>query len=103
MKISEMTTSNFADFIEAAGDSIANIMQHEQVSRLFTTDENRTPLRWMVDACKALLGPCKADVFTVIGAMQGKTADEVANQNVLVTLGQLRSIYEDMKSADIPE
>ena len=42
-------------------------------------------------------------LFAVIGAMHGKSADEIGKQNILVTLGQLRSVYEDLKSADIPE
>lgn len=103
MKISEMTTANFADFVNAAGDSICNIMQNESVSALFASDGKRSPIRWMADAAKVLFGPCREDVFAVIGAMHGKSADEIGKQNILVTLGQLRSVYEDLKSADIPE
>lgn len=103
MKISEMTTANFADFVNAAGDSICNIMQNESVSALFASDGKRSPIRWMADAAKVLFGPCRDDVFAVIGAMHGKSADEIGKQNILVTLGQLRSVYEDLKSADIPE
>lgn len=103
MKISEMTTANFADFIETAGDSIANIIQNEAVAALFTAEEKRHPLRWMIDAGKVLLGPCKDDTFTVIGAMYGKTAEEIGQQSIHTTLGMLRSIYEDVKSADVPE
>lgn len=103
MKISEMSTANFADFVNAAGDSICNIMQNESVSALFASDGKRSPIRWMADAAKVLFGPCREDVFAVIGAMHGKSADEIGKQNILVTLGQLRSVYEDLKSADIPE
>ena len=103
MKISEMTTANFADFVNAAGDSICNIMQNESVSALFVSDGKRSPIRWMADAAKVLFGPCREDVFAVIGAMHGKSADEIAQQNILLTLGQLRSVYEDLKAADIPE
>ena len=103
MKISEMTTANFADFVNAAGDSICNIMQNESVSALFAADGKRSPIRWMADAAKVLFGSCREDVFAVIGAMHGKSADEIAQQNILLTLGQLRSVYEDLKSADIPE
>lgn len=103
MKISEMTTANFADFVNAAGDSICNIMQNESVSALFASDGKRSPIRWMADAAKVLFGPCREDVFAVIGAMHGKFADEIGKQNILVTLGQLRSVYEDLKAADIPE
>ena len=103
MKISEMTTANFADFVNAAGDSICNIMQNESVSALFVSDGKRSPIRWMADAAKVLFGPCREDVFAVIGAMHGKSADEIGKQNILVTLGQLRSVYEDLKAADIPE
>lgn len=103
MKISEMTTANFADFVNAAGDSICNIMQNESVSALFSQDEKRSPIRWMADAANVLFGPCREDVFAVIGAMHGKSAFEIAQQNILLTLGQLRSVYEDLKSADIPE
>ena len=103
MKISEMSTANFADFVNAAGDSICNIMQNESVSALFASDGKRSPIRWMADAAKVLFGPCRDDVFAVIGAMHGKSADEIARQNILVTLGQIRSVYEDLKSADIPE
>ena len=103
MKLSEMTTTNFADFINAAGDSIGNIMQNEQVSALFAPDENRSPIRWMANAAKVLCGPCRNDILNVLGAMFGKTAEEIGNQSFLVTLGQIRSVYADLKTADIPE
>ena len=78
-------------------------MQNESVSALFASDGKRSPIRWMADAAKVLFGHCREDVFAVIGAMHGKSAFEIAQQNILLTLRQLRSVYEDLKAADIPE
>lgn len=103
MKISEMTTANFADFVDAAGDHICNIMQNQSVAALFTSTEKKNPMRWITEAAKVLCGPCRQDVFAVLGAVYGKTAEEVAHQNILTTLAELRYIYEDVKSADVPE
>lgn len=103
MKISEMTTANFADFVDAAGDHICNIMQNQSVAALFSSTEKKNPMRWITEAAKVLCGPCRQDVFAVLGAVYGKTAEEVAHQNILTTLAELRYIYEDVKSADVPE
>lgn len=57
----------------------------------------------MADAASVLMGDCRKDVFAVLGAINGKSADDIAQQNILVTIGQLRKIYKDIKEADIPE
>lgn len=43
MNISEMTTATFADFVNASGDHIANIMQNERVAALFSDTEKQVP------------------------------------------------------------
>ena len=103
MKISEMNTATFSDFINAAGDHLANIMQNERVIGMFSGEEKQSPIRFIADAASVLLGECREDVFAVLGAINGKSAEEVGRQNVLVTIGQLRSFYQDIKNAEIPE
>lgn len=103
MKISEMTTATFADFVNASGDHIANIMQNERVAALFSDTEKKSPIRFMADAASVLMGECREDVFAVLGAINGKSVNDIAQQNILVTIGQLRKIYKDIKEADIPE
>lgn len=103
MKITEMTTGNFADFVNASGDHIANILQHESVIALFSDTETKPPIRFMKEAASILFGSCRDDVFAVIGAMNGKTAKEIEDQNILVTFGQLRKVYNDIKAAEIPD
>lgn len=103
MTITEMNTTAFADFINAAGDHIANILQNERVAKLFEESENKSPFRFIADACTLLFGDCREDVFAVIGAVNGMTAEEVGKQNILVTASQLRKLYVDIKAAEIPE
>lgn len=103
MKISTLNTTSFANFVSTASDNIANIMQDENILALFNSEEKKNPLQWVMSVAKILCGPCRQDVFAIIGALHGKTADEIANQNILVTVGMLRDIYEDIKTADIPE
>lgn len=61
MNISEMTTATFADFVNASGDHIANIMQNERVAALFSDTENKSPIRFMADAASVLMGDCRKD------------------------------------------
>ena len=103
MKISEMNTTSFADFITASGDHLANILQNEQIIGLFSGGEKKSPIRFVADAASILMGDCREDVFAVLGAINGKSAEDIAQQNILVTIGQLRNIYKDIKEADIPE
>lgn len=103
MKISEMNTTSFADFITASGDHLANILQNEQIIGLFSGGEKKSPIRFVADAASILMGDCREDVFAVLGAINGKSAEEVGNQNILVTISQLRTLYQDVKTAEIPE
>lgn len=103
MKISTLSTTSFADFINASSDNISNILQDENILSLFNSEEKRNPIQWVLSVAKILCGSCRQDVFSIIGALHGKTADEIAKQNILVTAGMLRDIYEDIKTADIPE
>ena len=103
MKISEMNTTTFADFVNASGDHLVNILQNERVMGLFSGEEKKSPLRFVADAASILTGECREDLFAVLGAINGKSAEEVGNQNILVTIGQLRSLYQDIKTAEIPE
>ena len=102
MKISEMTTATFADVVTIAGDSLCNILQNEDFISLFS-QEHTSPIRWGFHAAKVVCSSCREDIFVVLGALFGKTPDEVARQNILTTVGMLRGIYQDVKSAEIPE
>lgn len=100
--ISTMTTANFADVINAAGDILGNILQDDNIVALFS-EEQDSPVRFVFRAAKVLCGPCRNDVFAVLGAICGKTADEIAKQNILITVGMLRDLYRDVKNAEIPD
>lgn len=102
MKISEMSTANFADVVTIAGDSLGNILQNEDFVALFTS-EQESPIRWVCHVAKVLCGACRDDIFVVLGAMCGKNPEEIAKQNILTTVGMLRDIYKDVKAAEIPE
>ena len=76
MKISEMNTTSFADFITASGDHLANILQNEQIIGLFSGGEKKSPIRFVADAASILMGDCREDVFAVLGAINGKSAEK---------------------------
>lgn len=103
MKISEMTTANFADVVTIAGDSLGNILQNESLMSLFSEDQHVSPVRWAFKMAKVICSSCRDDIFVVLGALCGKTADEIAQQNILHTVAMLRDIYQDIKAAEIPE
>ena len=102
MKISEMTTANFADVVTVAGDSLGNIMQNEDFVEMFS-QEQESPIRWGFRMAKILCSSCRNDIFVVLGALCGKSAEEVAKQNILTTIGLLRDIFVDIKAAEIPD
>lgn len=102
MNISEMTTANFADVVTIAGDSLGNILQNEDFVALFTR-EQESPIRWALHVAKVLCSSCRDDIFVVLGALCGKTSEEIAKQNILTTVGMLRDIYKDIKAAEIPD
>lgn len=102
MKITEMTTANFADVVTIAGDSLGNILQNEEFVALFDR-EQESPIRWVFHVAKVLCSSCRDDIFVVLGALCGKTPEEIAKQNILTTGGMLRDIYKDIKAAEIPD
>lgn len=42
----------------------------------------------------------KADVFGIIAALNGKTPEKIAKQNILVTMAQIREIVKDKELLD---
>jgi hypothetical protein len=47
-----------------------------------------------------LLEKHKADVFGIIAALNGKTPEKIAKQNILVTMAQIREIVKDKELLD---
>lgn len=102
MKITEMTTNNFADVVAVAGDSLGNILQNDAFMKLFS-EESESPIRWAFNVAKVVCSSCREDIFVVLGALCGKTSEEIASQGILTTAAMLRDIYKDIKAAEIPE
>jgi hypothetical protein len=42
----------------------------------------------------------KTDVFAILGALNEKSTEEIAKQNVIVTMGQIRDISKDKELLD---
>lgn len=104
MKITTMSTESFLDFLDKACDNICNVIQNEEFTNLFSDMEASTNrIVWMFNAAKVICGPCREDIFAILGALSGKTTEDIAKQNLLVTVGMLRDVYQDLKSAEIPE
>ena len=47
-----------------------------------------------------LLQKRKTDVHGIIGVINGKTAEEIASQNILITAKQIRDIVKDKELLD---
>ncbi|MBO5701395.1 MAG: hypothetical protein J6S71_03045 [Clostridia bacterium] len=111
MKFSEMSTDQAADFLCEITPMVASIA---------TDEELLGELRKAIDPKKAanraemlalgaekitkiipiLLKKRKADIFGILGALNGVDADTIARQNIFTTMKQLKEIVKDKELLD---
>lgn len=111
MKLSELDTSRAADVLCEAGAYALNILTDEELAaelkiKLDSSDKlSRLELYVLgVQRISALLPIVlkkhRDDVFGILAVVNGCTADDVARQNIMVTMQQVKELVSDKDMID---
>ena len=111
MKISEISTDNAMDVLCELTPYVINIVTDEMLvaelkEAIDFKEANTMAEKIALTAGKItkiipiLLKNRKNDVFGIVGVLNGKTIDEIAKQNIIVTMKQIRDIAKDKELLD---
>ena len=111
MKISEISTDNAMDVLCELTPYITNIVTDETLvaelkEAIDFKDANTMAEKIALTAEKItkiipiILKNRKNDVFGIVGVLNNKTVDEIAKQNIIVTMKQIRDIAKDKELLD---
>ena len=111
MKISEISTERAMDVLCELTPYVTNIVTDEDLvgelkKAIDFKDANTMAEKMALTAGKItkiipiLLKNRKSDVFGIVGVLNGKTIDEIAKQNIIVTMKQIRDIAKDKELLD---
>lgn len=110
MKLSELTTEQAVDVLCELTPYVANITGDkallDELGKKFDSKGKSVAELYTYAAKKcATLAPVllkehRADVFGILAIVNGTTADEVAKQNILTTILQIRSVFKDKELLD---
>lgn len=108
MKISQFTTSEAADVMCELVPAISNIMSDSELmnvlrEKIVINSENGSTVADMVAMgakkiaalAPILLKAHKNDVFDILAALNKSTREEIAEQNVMVTMRQIKEAAQD--------
>lgn len=111
MKISEISTDNAMDVLCELTPYVTNIVTDEDLvgelkKAIDFKEANTMAEKMALTAGKItkiipiILKNRKNDMFGIVGVLNGKTIDEVAEQNIIVTMKQIRDIAKDKELLD---
>ena len=111
MKISEISTDNAMDVLCELTPYVTNIVTDETLvaelkEAIDFKDANTMAEKIALTAEKItkiipiILKNRKNDVFGIVGVLNNKTVDEIAKQNIIVTMKQIRDIAKDKELLD---
>ena len=111
MKISEISTDNAMDVLCELTPYVTNIVTDETLvaelkEAIDFKEANTMAEKIALTAGKItkiipiILKNRKNDVFGIVGVLNGKTIDEIAKQNIIVTMKQIRDIVKDKELLD---
>lgn len=111
MKISEISTESAMNVLCELTPYVTNIVTDEDLvgelkKAIDFKEANTMAEKMALTAGKItkiipiLLKNRKSDVFGIVGVLNGKTIDEIAKQNVIVTMKQIRDIAKDKELLD---
>lgn len=111
MKISEISTDNAMDVLCELTPYVTNIVTDETLvaelkEAIDFKDANTMAEKMALTAGKItkiipiILKNRKNDVFGIVGVLNEKTIDEIAKQNIIVTMKQIRDIAKDKELLD---
>lgn len=111
MKISEISTDNAMDVLCELTPYVTNIVTDEdlvgELKKAIDFKEANTMAEKMALTAEKItkiipiiLKNRKNDVFGIVGVLNEKTIDEIAKQNIIVTMKQVRDISKDKELLD---
>lgn len=111
MKISEISTERAMDVLCELTPYVTNIVTDETLvaelkEAIDFKEANTMAEKIALTAEKItkiipiILKNRKNDVFGIVGVLNGKTIDEIAKQNIIVTMKQIRDIAKDKELLD---
>ena len=111
MKISEISTDNAMDVLCELTPYVTNIVTDEdlmgELKKAIDFKEANTMAEKMALTAEKItkiipiiLKNRKNDVFGIVGVLNEKTIDEIAKQNIIVTMNQIRDIAKDKELLD---
>ena len=110
MKLSELSTDAAASVLVSITPAISNILKdpnlRENIARKADLEDKSiigiyaAGVDKINDIIPFLLKDHKGDIYEVIAVLNETTASEVAGQNILVTMTQIREIVRDKELVD---
>lgn len=102
MKISEMTTEQATDTLVRLSAPIGNICDDEALVEIIKkfheskTENIRAVGKLLPEVLGFALQAHKRDVYEIVGALIGKTCDEVAKMPFAAMLKEMRNSYDEV-------
>lgn len=111
MRLSELTTDQATNVLCEVSPYIINIMTDEELMAELQAavdfgESNTLAEKIAIGAGKIakivpiLLKKRKSDLFGVLAAINGKSVDEIAKQNIIKTMAQVRDVAKDKELLD---
>lgn len=100
MKISQMTTNQAADVLVRIAAPASKIMHDKTTMKVLegvakgSNDAVKFIAENLVPVTTILLKSHRMDVFEIVAALTGKTLEEVGEQNILVTISDIRDSWD---------
>lgn len=111
MKLSQMTTDKATDVLCEIAPYAMNIMTDEDLMNELTAAIDFDEANTMAEKIAVSVGKIskilpillkkrKNDIFGILGALNDKSIDEIAKQNVIKTMSQIKDISKDKELLD---
>ena len=108
MKLSQISTEKAADILCEITPYVANIATNEdllaELRNAIDKEKASTRAELLLAGAEKLipilLRNCRDDIFGILGALNGKTAEEIGAQSFPATMNQVREIIQDKELLD---
>ena len=111
MKLSELSTDRALDVLCEIAPLATNIVTDEDLTSELKAVIDFGGASTMAEKIALAVGKIskiipillkkrKAEIFGILGALNGKTTEEIANQNIIFTMKQVRDISKDKELLD---